>query len=178
MNLKGTLRISAVAAVLAAAISAQAFTIALSSVGSWAVAGPNLTFTEKVIFQSTSVVAPVFTSQTSWVVNASPPTPGAGLFDDGAGNTISYVLNLTNANAYFNGLWAAGTWDYVAGTGFYAGLAGGGTFTENLDTTNFPVAPGQSLGTYVGKLEAVPEPASMAVLGLGFVGLIARRRRK
>jgi len=173
MNYKGTARFAAVAAVLAVAISAQAFTIDVSSVGKWAIVGANLNTSETVIFQSTSVVAPVFVTNDTSVVNAAPPTPGVGLLDDGAGNSITYSITFDSASGNFNGVSASGTWNYVAGTGFYAGLVGGGTITENYDGSS-----GLSLGTVVGDLRAVPEPASMAAMGLGIVGLIARRRRK
>lgn len=53
----------------------------------------------------------------------------------------------------------------------------GGTFTVTVDNTN--INPGFS-APITGHVttQPVPEPASMAAIGMGIVGLIAKRRRK
>ena len=53
----------------------------------------------------------------------------------------------------------------------------GGTFTVTVDNTN--INPGFS-APITGHVttQPVPEPASMAAIGMGVVGLIAKRRKR
>jgi len=59
--------------------------------------------------------------------------------------------------------------------GYIQGTGNGGT-TWTLDSISFNSTPGASV-TVVDTTAAVPEPSAMALLGLGTLGLIARRRR-
>lgn len=67
----------------------------------------------------------------------------------------------------------SGTWSYVSGTGSYTGLSGMGSYaiSYNADANNF------STTQVVGNLQTVPEPASMAALGLGAAALLRRRKK-
>ena len=59
--------------------------------------------------------------------------------------------------------------------GYIQGTGNGGT-TWTLDSISFNSTPGASV-TVVDTAAAVPEPSAMALLGLGALGLVARRRR-
>ena len=68
----------------------------------------------------------------------------------------------------------SGTWSFLSGTGVYAGVASGtGTWSASYSTTGTFAQT-----TFVGDLGAVPEPASLAAVATGLVGLATRRRRK
>ena len=59
--------------------------------------------------------------------------------------------------------------------GYIQGTGNGGT-TWTLDSISFNSTPGASV-TIVDTTAAIPEPSAMALLGLGAMGLFARRRR-
>lgn len=165
-------RILVLAAVSAVAVSAHAFTIDVVSIGVAPNTLPNINFTENVVFQTASIAVPVFTTNNWYAVNIVPPVSGAGLFDDGAGNSLAYNLTIDSASTNQGMVSGSGTWDYTGGTGAYAGLAGGGTFGFSIQTTT-----DASYSTWVGQLNAVPEPTSMGLLGLGALALVRRRRK-
>jgi hypothetical protein len=78
----------------------------------------------------------------------------------------------------------AGVWEYDAGlsTGIFANLAGSGTYSQSLLVTkSWDRSEDVSglVGTqFVGELNAVPEPASLAVLGIGVAAIVRRRRNR
>lgn len=68
----------------------------------------------------------------------------------------------------------SGRWTYASGVGSYAGQAGNGTWAATFQ----PALDQLVLTSFSGDLHPTPEPASMAILGMGAVGFLARRRRK
>lgn len=59
----------------------------------------------------------------------------------------------------------------------FSSFAGGASFSD-VDRFGFIFETGPSGDFALESIEAVPEPATMAAIGAGIVGLIARRRRK
>jgi hypothetical protein len=101
-----------------------------------------------------------------------------------AGNTFTLRLMFTNP-AVTNGDFMAdilGTVSNTGGGGVSVDFGGpqtfnwsGGTFTVEVDDTN--INPGFA-APITGNVRVVPEPASMAVMAIGAIGLLVRRRRK
>jgi len=149
-----------------------------------------------------SVVAAVFGAALSahaWIINV------VGTYDTNTGiinSTVMEYSSLPQLNTTFSYGVALGPSSFglsVVNGASSLSLTGVGTGTFNGGTTstagnwtgshvNLPI---QDLGTYSGSYDgegnfaftvvgqkAVPEPASMAVLGLGLVGIVRRRRTR
>jgi hypothetical protein len=118
---------------------------------------------------------------------------GAGAGIDGADATVTTVQTLTTGQHFnFAGEDITGGFDMVFNSpADLAFFSGGGTFTVNFTVTGgWAIAQegggGQGSieatfdtdfgGTVEVKYEVIPEPASMALMGLGGLALIRRRR--
>ena len=95
--------------------------------------------------------------------------PGAfsGAWEVGFGNQIQFSQNLTNPSQTYTG-WTQQTMDFTA-TSMTQALLFAATATNSYPP--FLLLDGVSL-------TAVPEPASIAVVGVGLLGLLALRRRR
>lgn len=96
----------------------------------------------------------------------------------GAGNVGDTNFNLGNATTLVEQSdgWHLATWDIVGGL-----TAGANPTIESvrIDPANGPAGNGNSFEIdYLSISTAVPEPSSMALLGLGMAGIAFRRRRR
>ena len=160
-------------AFVAACAASQAFQINIVSVGTF-IPGINYSAAENIVFQNTPA------NLTSLAVSGVVINPGPAQFltgsaaYTGAGQSLNINFISTPVSTGSGGTAAyAGTWNYVSGTGVYANLVGSGSWTVvfNANTNNY------SNHSFSGELTAVPEPSTMAVLGVAGLGLITRRRR-
>lgn len=155
-----TLRLAAVAAVLGAALSANAFVITVTGDYTGGISNPSLTVTSEQSnlvglenFAVYTLQAPV--TGTTSTINLDFKSASNTLLLSGQGFAV------TSGTTSF-----AGTW-----TGTYTGDATitSGTYSGTYDKSGkFSIAVAG---------EPVPEPASMAALGIGAVALLRRRRK-
>ena len=160
---------------LAAAIpaAASASLIRVDSGGDSTSSDLSITQNETVLAQSVDPFPPLLTATVEYnIVGLLIGEPRVATY---TGTTDTLVLNLQNGvNEDPIGRVISGDWVYAGGTGSYAGLQGVGRWTivRNPDDSEGLIVR----TTVVGDLRPVPEPASIAALGLGALALLRRRR--
>ncbi len=154
------------------AVSAQADVFNLVGVGTYTLGSGGYTTTENIVAQMTPFTLDTLNFAGTYSGNGAV---GTMVFTGTGGSvTLSFTSGDFQYDSSGNASGLAGAWTFVSGTGSYSSYTtGSGTFgaTYNAASNNY------SSTTLSGNIQAVPEPATLAVLGLGALALRRRKRK-
>lgn len=155
---------------LAVVAGAHAAVFNVVSVGTFTLdGGTGYSTDESVVFQMTPSALDTLDFDAVYVGAGAAGT----MVYTGAGGTVTLAFTSGDFSFGGSGSSISGAWSYVSGTGDYAGYASGaGTWGAAYDAVGSYAST-----TLAGNLEPVPEPASLAVVGIGAAALLRRRRR-
>lgn len=164
-------KLAIIGALGALAVSGYADIFNVVSVGTFTLGTGGYTTSEEVVYQNTPSAVDILDFSGTYVGAGADGT----MVYTGAGGTVTLAFDGGDFSVDGDGdnSGIAGSWTFVSGTGDYAVyVSGSGTFgaTYNADFDNYAST------TLSGHLEPVPEPATLAALGLGALVLIRRRK--
>lgn len=166
------IRVLALAALSVAALGsahASSFTFEFNSIGKYSTSGSTLTVVDPTVVYDASTIKAKSVTYSYTIPGAA--TSGAGVITLIDNSTIDFSFNGNITAGVNSDALSGNVVSFSNGTGSLAGYTGNGSIS-NTTWKN-----GNDQTTFVAELQAVPEPASMAVLGVGLAGVIARRRR-
>lgn len=166
-------KLAIISALGALAVSGYADIFNVVSVGTFTLGSGGYTTSEEVVYQNTPSAVDILDFSGTYVGSGADGT----MVYTGAGGTVTLAFDGGDFSFGGDGSAISGSWTFVSGTGDYAIYASGsGTFgaTYNPDGDS---ESNYSSTTVSGDLEPVPEPATLAALGLGALALMRRRRK-
>ncbi|RYG24196.1 PEP-CTERM sorting domain-containing protein [bacterium] len=174
---KSAIRIALIASVLGAALSAQAVSLDIVSKGKFTPALPLINVRENVLAHDVDgLEAVVPFTKLNYSLNL-PSGSGMGTYANDLGDSLRFSFTVTPIPSFdvsAGTVSGSGNWTFLGGTGAYSAFtSGSGTMsaTYNFATNN------TAMTNFSGDLQAVPEPASMAALALGGLGVLRRRKK-
>lgn len=170
MSTSKILRASLLAAALGAALSAHALAIGINSHGHSSDLGA--TVNDTVDFKAGGY-GPLSTLHYV-IAQTATSLVGTGVYT-GAGGTLDFSIVYKTEIVDLNAITYSGFWAATGGTGTYLEATGTGTFTTTFYNFNEPDV--DTLTTFAGDVQAVPEPSALVALGLGGLALVRRRRK-
>ena len=137
----------------------------------------NYSFTNALSFGSVLLTQGNLSFTTTGLININqiPVSSGTAVLSDNSGDSLTFsvvnggVVKSGPTTSFHSGL------SLLSGTGSYSNY-NSGSITLQLGWFNLGETHRFASGGFQGNVEAVPEPAGLAILGLGLAGLLIRKK--